>query len=308
MLVVGCGSQPVPSQAAAPPEASGGPAAPLGTGPAAVDPPAIAFRADLMYLPDEPLLGFVEIPSGPVLMGSDRARDSEAFDDEVWDADTDQGTVQLPAYYVGRYEVTVAQYQACVDDDGCHPGNPESLEGPGEWPVRWVTWPEAREYCEWLEGALTASRLAPDDLTRRLTDGWRLTLPSEAEWAKAARGEDGRIYPWGDSMEPDRANYNRDAGRPTPVGAFPLGASPYGILDMSGNVMEWTRTLYQDTLSDSRNVGEDLETDGRREVRGGSFLSDRRLVRSAYRGWNDPYYQGDYIGFRVVVSPFFPDL
>ena len=110
-------------------------------------------------------------------------------------------------------------------------------------------------------------------------------------------------------MEPDRAKYSdAGVGGPTPVGSFPRGASPYGILDMSGNVWEWTRTLYRDSLSDSQNAREDLEADGSRVVRGGSFLDLRWIVRAAVRRGNTPDSGSSSLGFRVVVSPFSSDL
>ena len=103
------------------------------------------FRADAWYLPDEPLLGFVEISAGPFLMGSDRQHDPRAYDDEV-----PRHTVVVPPYYIARYPVTVAQFQAFVDASGYTPAEARSLQGIPNHPVVYVTWHDALAYCDWL--------------------------------------------------------------------------------------------------------------------------------------------------------------
>ena len=108
--------------------------------------------ADLWCLPKDPLLGFVEIPAGPFTMGSDKARDSDAFDDE-----TPQHQVTLPAYYVGRWPVTVAQFRAFVEESRLTPANRDCLNGVANHPVVNVSWEEALAYCRWLTGKLRAS-------------------------------------------------------------------------------------------------------------------------------------------------------
>jgi formylglycine-generating enzyme required for sulfatase activity len=147
----------------------------------------------------------------------------------------------------------------------------------------------------------------PEPLATLLREeGWVITLPSEPEWEGVARGcDDDRRYPWGVEPDPNRANYHDTGiGATSAVGCFPGGASPYGVEDLSGNVWEWTRSLYKDYLYDPRDGREDLEAGGGRVMRGGSFDDDTWDVRCASRGWNPPDYRGGYYGFRVVVSPF----
>ena len=203
------------------------------------------FRADAWYLPDDPLLGFVEIPAGSFLMGS-LPEDQDASEEEK-----PQHPVTLPTYYMARYPVTVAQFRAFVEASGHQPQDEDSLRGLANHPVVNVTWYEARKYCDWLTERLQGWEGTPEPLATLLRqEGWRVSLPSEAEWEKAARGTDGRIYPWGNEPDPDRANYD-DTGinSTSAVGCFPDGASPYGVEELSGNVWEWTRSLWGTSLS-----------------------------------------------------------
>ena len=178
-------------------------------------------------------------------------------------------------------------------------------------PTRYVTWHEAIAYCGWLELKLKAWSGMPRPLADALAgrrDGraWHVTLPSEAEWERAARGSDGRIYPWGTGIDQTRANYDAKRGGPTPIGSFPRGASPFGVLDMTGNVWEWTRSQFERYPYRPDDGRENLEAgnDARRVVRGGSFRNPEELVRAAGRSWGNPSAAGlDNVGFRVVVSP-----
>jgi formylglycine-generating enzyme required for sulfatase activity len=267
------------------------------------------FRADAWYLPAEPLLGFVEIPEGPFLMGSDRQHDSLAYDDEE-----PQHTVIVPPYYIARYLVTVAQWQAFVETSGYTPADAHSLQGIPNHPVVYVDWHDALAYCEWLTLRLREWPATPTLLAHLLRqEGWCVTLPSEAAWEKAARGTDGRRYPWGHEPEPHRANYG-EIGIDTTnaVGCFPDGASPYGVEEISGNVLEWTRSLwgpdwnklifpYPYNPDDGR---EQLQApdDIRRGVRGGAFWRVRQGTRCAARHASVAR-DVRHLGFRVVVRP-----
>jgi formylglycine-generating enzyme required for sulfatase activity/energy-coupling factor transporter ATP-binding protein EcfA2 len=273
------------------------------------------FRTDAWNLPDEPLLGFVEIPAGPFTMGSNKKLDPEAFDDEL-----PQHEIILPTYYIARYPVTVAQFKAFIDESGHEPEDPDSLKGLENHPVVLITWHEAMKYCEWLTDHIRAWQGTPEPLATLLRQGdgggppWRIILPSEAEWEKAARSADGRIYPWGDEPNQNRANYDQTGiGATSPVGCFPGGASPYGCLDMAGNVWEWTRSLWGKKFEkpdfaypyNPKDGREDLEAgkDWPRVLRGGAFGNPDRFLRCAFRSGYDPDLRSWYIGFRVALSP-----
>jgi formylglycine-generating enzyme required for sulfatase activity len=261
-------------------------------------PPAEAevrgFRKDAWYLPEDETLGFVEIPAGPFLMGSDPARDKLAFDNERPPALT-----ELPTFYIGRFEVTNAQYGVFVEATG-QAVAAETLRGPANHPVTAVTWPDAVAYGRWLESEMKQSAAAPARLRQLLQDGWRVSLPSEAEWEKAARGTDGRIYPWGNEPRRDRAHFGASA--PAAVGSISCPECAYGLADMSGNVWEWTRSPYQPYPFDPANDRADLERDALWVMRGGSFTDTERNVRAAIRGGADPGARRAFIGFRVVLT------
>ena len=259
------------------------------------------FRADAWFLPDEELLGFVEIPAGPFLMGSDATADALAFDIERWSDASAQGTPDLPAFYIGRYEVTVAQFGAFVEETGFRVDD-QALSGLPDHPVASVSWPDALAYGRWLENTLREWPQTPPLLRRLLREGWRIGLPSEAEWEKAARGTDGRIYPWGNEPRPERANF--EARGTTPVGSFACPECAFGLLDMSGNVWEWTRSPYQPYPYDPTDDRDNLEADALWVMRGGSFGDPVGYVRAANRGGGDPGARRPFIGFRVVVSRY----
>jgi|TARA_B100000315_G_scaffold186180_1_gene175465 formylglycine-generating enzyme required for sulfatase activity len=259
------------------------------------------FRTDAWFLPSDAMLGFVEVPAGPFLMGSDPAVDRQAFETERWSTDAAQGTIDLPTFYIGRYEVTVAQFGAFVAATQRRVGE-QALQGPPDHPVGAVSWPDALAYCRWLETALRESPQTPMTLRRLLSDGWRVGLPSEAEWEKAARGTDGRIYPWGNDARRDRANYAGQAT--TPVGSFDCPECAFELADMSGNVWEWTRSPYQAYPFDPTDNGPDPRADALWVMRGGSFGDGAQNVRAAIRGGGDPGVRRPFMGFRVVISQF----
>ena len=269
------------------------------------------FREDAWLLPGEPLLGFIEIPEGPFLMGSDQERDPGADSGEL-----PQHEMSLPAYYVARYPVTQAQYRAFVGDTGHRPPEAEiDPERPYEWldgrpparlanhPVVLVTWHDAVAYCRWLTERLRAWEGTPEPLSSLLRErGWVVRLPTEAEWEKAARGSDGRLYPWGDRFDSEKCNMlETGIGGTSAVGCFPAGVSPYCVEDPSGNVWEWCGTKWRDSYKDPAD--ESLEGDALRGVRGGSFFYSQRYVRCADRYWDGPYLRSWNYGFRVVVAP-----
>jgi formylglycine-generating enzyme required for sulfatase activity/energy-coupling factor transporter ATP-binding protein EcfA2 len=279
------------------------------------------FREDAWFLPDDDLLGFVEIPASAFVMGSD-PRDKRRFDDEFKEHE-----VKLSRYYLARYPVTVAQFKAFAGGKQFEREDSDWRQGVANHPVVSISWHEARAYCDWLTEQLSASDKTPralaDLLHGRTPDKrkWRVTLPSEAEWEKAARGPapSRRVYPWGDEPDPDAANYAETGiGAISPAGCFPKGASqPYGALDLSGNVWEWTRSLWgEDVMKPDRpdryvpgGAAENLKAsdDVPRVLRGGAFDGYVRLVRCAVRYRFLPDYRGRYVGFRVAVSPFAAD-
>ena len=177
------------------------------------------------YLPKDAMLGFIEIPAGRCTMGS--------APDEGLSSEQPRHEVSLPRYCIARYPVTVAQFQMFVDDTGHVWRYKDDQQGHGNHPVVSVSWHDAMAYCEWLTAQLQA---ASWPLATLLQEGWRVTLPSEAEWEKAARGTDGRRYPWGDDPDPNLANYEATGiGTTSAVGCFRAGRSPYDVEDMSGN-------------------------------------------------------------------------
>jgi formylglycine-generating enzyme required for sulfatase activity len=171
------------------------------------------------------------IPAGEFLMGSDPSVDKDA-----WYSEQPQHTLYLPDYYLAETPVTNAQYAAFVQATDHTPPEHwvggEPPEGKKDHPVVNVSWHDAMAYCRWLAGVT----------------GKPYCLPSEAQWEKGARGSDGRIYPWGNQWDAERCNSWEGGKRDsTSVWAYPQGASPYGLLDMAGNVFEWTRSLWGGT-------------------------------------------------------------
>ena len=256
------------------------------------------FAADAWFLPDDAMLGFVEVPEGLFLMGSDPT-DTLAFDNERWTDGTGPATVHLPTFYIGRYEVTTQQIRAFADATGYRVSE-DALRGPPDHPAVAVSWPEAVAYARWLEDQMKASSSTPARIAQLLAEEWHVTLPTEAQWEKAARGAEGRIYPWGNEPRGDRANFQ---GRGTTrVGSFECPECAYGLADMSGNVWELTRTPFRNGPYDPSDERVDLEADALWVMRGGSFNDPARNVRAAVRGGADPGVRRGFIGFRLVLS------
>jgi formylglycine-generating enzyme required for sulfatase activity len=163
-----------------------------------------------------------------------------------------------------------------------------------------VSWRDAIGYCAWLGSTLRYQMRTPPELRRLLASGWRIVLPSEPEWEKAARGTGGRRYPWGDTYSSEYAVFG--GTEMSLVGTFPKGASPYGVMDMSGNAWEWTRSLYRPYPYVPTDGRESLQADGAHVIRGGSFQSTVRYGRTAARNFAAPPGYGDAIGFRVALA------
>jgi formylglycine-generating enzyme required for sulfatase activity len=268
------------------------------------------FREDAWHLPNERLLGFIEVPEGSFLMGTqeeDVPALSEQFGGvrEWYEWEVPQHQLVLPTYYIARYPVTVAQFRAFVEASGHQPGYADTLQGVGTHPVVWVSWREALRYARWLTETLRAWEGTPEPVATLLRDEhWAITLPSEAEWEKAARGTDGRTFPWGQDADPNRANYGGTRiWRTSAAGCFPGGTSPYGMEDPSGNVWEWTRSMYRDYPYDSKDGREDLAAGANvlRVMRGGAFDKYQGLVRCAYRLMFNPSGRYLSVGFRLVM-------
>jgi hypothetical protein len=207
---------------------------------------------------------------------------------------------RLTAFWISRYPITYAQFEAFIRDGGYGDNRWwEGLEGripereaPG-WsvanhPRETVTWFEAMAFCTWLSDRL----------------GLEVTLPTEAQWERASRGKKGRKYPWGDIYRRGFAAINEkwdDAGphdldRTSPVGIYPQGASVEGVLDLAGNVWEWCLNEYTSPERTQRS-GE-----GSRVLRGGSWTLDREYARADYRNFGSPDDRSDDVGFRVVCA------
>ena len=239
--------------------------------------------------------GMVFVPAGDFIMGSP--------EDEGKGDEHPQHTVYLDAFYIGRYEVTNAEYKECVDAGACdlpsenssysrdsYHGNPEY----DNYPVIYVSWYDAQAYCEWK--------------------GTR--LPTEAEWEKAARGGlEGKRYPWGDDYDGTRANYcdanceishadtrsNDGYIKTSPVSSYAEGASWCGALGMSGNVSEWVEDWLSDFSPDAVFNPSGPASGSQKILKGCSWFFHPAYCRGATRGSVAPEIRFDYLGFRCLV-------
>jgi len=239
----------------------------------------------------------VTVPAGPFTMGTNIFRAD--------DQDKPEHRVTLPAYRIAKYPVTNAQYARFLAETGHRP--PSSWEkgeiprGTKLQPVTLVSWYDADAYCRWANAR----------------------LPSEAEWEKAARGNDGRRWPWGNDMDPARLNTYYSVGHPTPVTRYPQGASPYGAMDMAGNVYEWVAddfTAYAGSKADADlfkvKLPKVLSAEDRSKktvdlvvydnlkykvLRGGSWNSDPFSTTTYHRNYELPNKASDFIGFRCAA-------
>lgn len=190
----------------------------------------------------------------------------------------------LDEFWILRTEVTNGQYKACVEDQGCEPPSNSywNKEALARWPVTHVTWQQASQYAAWKGGR----------------------LPTEAEWEKACRGTEAHIYPWGDELQTrDLANFNYNEGTVTDVGNYLDGQSPYGLLDMAGNVWEWTSSQYQAYPYQPDDGREEQTGDTNRTLRGGAFDLNVVDVRCASLYFN-PTNSVSLVGFRFLSPGF----
>lgn len=217
------------------------------------------------------------VPAGEFTMGSTMNLDEMPLHQVI-----------LPDYYMDVYEVTNVAYKLCVEAGACQPpSNISSVTRASyygnsqfdNYPVIQVDWNMSNAYCEW-RGA---------------------RLPSEAEWEKAARGTDGRTYPWGETLDSTFANYGKNVGDTTAVGSYDSGQSPYGMYDMAGNVEEFVNDWYDVYPGGDPNVspvfGQTV-----RVLRGGSWSCGDFCVPTTVRNWNDPTYISGILGFRCARS------
>ncbi|HEY3359114.1 MAG TPA: SUMF1/EgtB/PvdO family nonheme iron enzyme [Polyangia bacterium] len=265
--------------------------------------------------------GMALVPAGTFVMGSSNeevaaairacaaeygpARAPAGCNRSFFDPELPKRRVFLRAFALDRLEVSVAEYRACVRAGACDPGalvaQDPRLTRP-EGPMTGVTWDEAVAFCR--------------------AQGKR--LPTEAEWEKAARGGSGRLWPWGGGWDPRRANHGRvsvelalryldpelhrdadgaDGFRLTaPVGSFPAGASPYGVLDLAGNAAEWTADVFALDPPQARSAADPRgpAQGPLRTVRGGSFLDPSFRLRAAWRGAAEPGTRSSERGFRCA--------
>ncbi|GAB4504761.1 MAG: hypothetical protein Fur0043_17550 [Anaerolineales bacterium] len=244
-------------------------------------PTEITLAAEIKDSKNVPM---VLIPAGEFTMGSDVTGNAEA---------KPAHTVYLDAFYIDKYEVTNEMYDACAFAVECRkPKQAGSVthstyySNPvfAKYPVIYVDWKMAKAYCEW-RGA---------------------RLPTEAEWEKAARGTDERIYPWGSTkIDCSFANLPGCVGDTTPVDQYESGVSPYGVYGMAGNVLEWTSSLFKLYPYDSEDGREAPDATGKRVARGGSwhtFGGNSGNARTDSRLELDPAYYGPYVGIRCAIS------
>jgi formylglycine-generating enzyme required for sulfatase activity len=260
---------------------------------------------------------FILVPAGPFLIGTperDLSGLAKAYGGtrESYREESPQHMLTLAAFEIAQVPVTNALYMPFVAATGAHP--PISWRGAtppehlADHPVVDVSWADANTFCEWLSRELATANHQPATTDQELESSVVgrqssvvFRLPSEAEWERAARGTDGRTFPWGNIWDASRAN-TRDGGRggTSPIGAYAGGASPAGCLDMAGNVWQWTASLdalYPYLPGDGR---EDPGAPGRRILRGGCYANPYGYARCACRFRLAPMVRNEFLGFRLA--------
>ena len=258
------------------------PRAPQASVPLTVTPPPTPTRQALtLTLAPGVTMDFVRVPAGNFLMGS---TDQQA----KYDYEKPQHSVYLDEYLMGKYPVMVAQFAAFVKVTQYPCQATLDVKAKANHPVTQVSWDDAAAFCAWAAKQT----------------GQKVRLPTEAEWEKAARGSDGRTYPWGNAEPTDRlCNFNRNVKDTTPVGQYsPQGDSLYFCADMAGNVWEWCADWFAENYyaqSPAKNPPGPAKGQSR-VVRGGSWVDGASIVRASYRNRNTPDYRNYNIGFRCV--------
>jgi formylglycine-generating enzyme required for sulfatase activity len=267
------------------------------------------FDPQRFHLPADEMLGFVHIPADAAFrIGTRKANAQQVREitgSQVPDREINDDLTPTPAFYIARYPVTVAQLRTFVEATGRAPGDANALRDPDNRPVRYINWHEALAYCDWLNETLANAAVLDGTEAARLVreESWRVALPSELEWEKAARGGlADAVFSWGDTPDPNRANYwDSEIGTTSAVGCFP--ANGFGLSDMIGNVWEWTRSGYAPYPyqgDDGRERPEPKEDD-RLVVRGGAWNHLPDHARCAIRLRPRPDYRDFSLGFRVVL-------
>jgi formylglycine-generating enzyme required for sulfatase activity len=269
-----------------------------------------------------PIPEFVHIEAGEFLMGSTDADIDVLIGMEaigewaknwkglyLFTREIPQKTVYIDAFEIGRYPVKNCEYQVFVKEEKHRaPQYWSGTEFPpqlAQHPVTEVNWDDATEYCEWLTKKKRNSN--------QISEAQFIRLPTEAEWEKAARGSDGRFWPWGSIWDSAKCNTEEsNLGTTSPVGKYsPAGDSPYGVADMAGNVVEWCADWFGEkywaTGNDTRNPFTKFYGEYRRTVRGGAFYYHQGLARSAYRNGEHQSTKYDVLGFRVALSKLIID-
>lgn len=268
------------------------------------------FDESRWFLPADDSLGFIKVPEGPFTLGSIGHIDRDAFHDEF-----PPQNIFLPEFYLAKFPVTVQQYRLFTAQKHYNSFAPDWVNQPPNYPVTYVNFEDCMAYAQWLQEHLLT--LAQEQLSnhsesllwkRLVEENWLVTLPSEVEWEKAARGSKYRIYPWGDIPDKYKANtVEAQVGSVSAVGCFPNGAGPYGHLDMCGNVWEWTRSCFATypylPLHPDR---EDPHSISERVIRGGSYyyITKSNRVSIRYKGLPKQVFHD--AGFRVAIIP--PDI
>ncbi len=228
----------------------------------------------------------MRVPMGKFLMG----------DNNQYKEERPQHTIDIPYdYWMARYPITLELYTAYIKSKGIKHPSDKWVDKKEDHPIGAVTWSDTLAYSQWLNNLLISE----------IPSGLILRLPTEAEWEKAARGTDGREYPWGNIFNKNNCNTNGNAK--TSVSLYsPQGDSPYGCADMAGNVWEWTHSRmkpYPYNFDDGREKEKDS---GARVLRGGSFNYNERYARCASRQGSSIDTLLNLVGFRMVASIPFP--